>query len=318
MSKRTSLSFEVFPPKKEEEFENIFEFLREAAKLHPDFISCTYGAGGSRAGKTIEIASFIQKELGINAIAHITCVGFTKADLEKNCEALEAAGVNHVLALRGDRPQHMTDEQFNSREFFYATDLVRHLKAHTSLQISGACYPEKHFESPSLEEDLTHLKEKVDAGVTSLVTQMFFDNACFYRFIELVRAKGITVPIHAGIMPITTAKQLGTTVSLSGLKKLVTRLKLSDGWPIFYFLCNFYLCQKHILHLLQGIPDLNMLRACLLALAALDAGVGRLLPVTSHQPSLLLFRLSKPISCIMMSILASCNSKSISILSKFP
>ncbi len=216
MSQSTSLSFEVFPPKKEEEFDNIFDFLREAAKLHPDFISCTYGAGGSRAGKTIEIASFIQKELGIDAIAHITCVGFTKADLEQNCEALNAAGVNHVLALRGDRPQHMTDEQFNSRDFFYATDLVRHLKAHTSLQISGACYPEKHFEAPSLEEDLIHLKEKVDAGVTSLVTQMFFDNACFYRFIELVRAKGINVPIHAGIMPITTAKQLGTTVSLSG------------------------------------------------------------------------------------------------------
>ena len=216
MSHNTSLSFEVFPPKKEEEFENIFDFLREAAKLHPDFISCTYGAGGSRAGKTIEIASFIQKELGIDAIAHITCVGFTHADLEKNCEALTAAGVNHVLALRGDRPQHMTDEQFNSREFFYATDLVRHLKEHTSLQISGACYPEKHFEAPSLEEDLIHLKEKVDAGVSSLVTQMFFDNTCFYRFIELVRAKGITVPIHAGIMPITTAKQLGTTVSLSG------------------------------------------------------------------------------------------------------
>ncbi len=216
MAHTTSLSFEVFPPKKEEEFDNIFDFLREAAKLHPDFISCTYGAGGSRAGKTIEIASFIQKELAIDAIAHITCVGFTREDLEKNCQALEEAGVNHVLALRGDRPQHMTDEQFNSREFFYATDLVRHLKAHTGLQVSGACYPEKHFEAPSLEEDLIHLKEKVDAGVTSLVTQMFFDNACFYRFMELVRAKGITVPIHAGIMPITTAKQLGTTVSLSG------------------------------------------------------------------------------------------------------
>lgn len=216
MSQNTSLSFEVFPPKKEEEFENIYDFLRKAAKLHPDFISCTYGAGGSRAGKTIEIASFIQKELGIDAIAHITCVGFTREDLEKNCEALKAAGVNHVLALRGDRPQHMTDEQFNNREFFYAADLVRHLKAHTSLQISGACYPEKHFEAPSLEEDLIHLKEKVDAGVTSLVTQMFFDNTCFYRFMELVRAKGITVPVHAGIMPITTAKQLGTTVSLSG------------------------------------------------------------------------------------------------------
>lgn len=216
MSQNTSLSFEVFPPKKEEEFDNIFDFLKEASKLHPDFISCTYGAGGSRAGKTIEIASYIQKELQIDAIAHITCVGFTRADLEKNCETLEAAGISHVLALRGDRPQHMTDEQFNSREFFYATDLVRHLKEHTSLQISGACYPEKHFESPSMEEDLRHLKEKVDAGVTSLITQMFFDNTCFYRFIELVRAMGITVPIHAGIMPITTAKQLGTTVSLSG------------------------------------------------------------------------------------------------------
>lgn len=215
-NQKTSLSFEVFPPKKGEEFNNIFDFLKEAAKLHPDFISCTYGAGGSRAGKTIEIASFIQKELGIDAIAHITCVGFTKADLAKNCEALEEAGVNHVLALRGDRPQHMTDEQFNSREFFYATDLVRHLKSHTALQIAGACYPEKHFEAPSFEEDLRHLKEKVDAGVSSLVTQMFFDNACFYRFMEKARGMGINVPIHAGIMPITTAKQLGTTVSLSG------------------------------------------------------------------------------------------------------
>lgn len=213
---KTSLSFEVFPPKKEEEFENIFTFLKEMAKLEPDFISCTYGAGGSRAGKTIEIASFIQNELKIDAIAHITCVGFTRADLKKNCEALDAAGVNHVLALRGDRPQHMTDEQFNSREFFYATDLVRHLKAHTSLEISGACYPEKHFEAPSFEEDLKHLKEKVDAGVTSLVTQMFFDNACYYRFMEKIQSLGITVPVHAGIMPITTAKQLGTTVSLSG------------------------------------------------------------------------------------------------------
>ncbi len=213
---KTSLSFEVFPPKKEEEFDNIYDFLRETAKLHPDFISCTYGAGGSRAGKTIEIASFIQKELGIDAIAHITCVGFTKADLEKNCEALEAAGVNHVLALRGDRPQSMTDEQFNNREFFYATDLVRHLKEHTSLQISGACYPEKHFEAPSFEADLRHLKEKIDAGVTSLVTQMFFDNTYFYRFMEKIRAMDITVPVHAGIMPITAAKQLGTSVSLSG------------------------------------------------------------------------------------------------------
>lgn len=214
--KKVSLSFEIFPPKKDDEFDNVFSLLRDLKKLNPDFISCTYGAGGSRAGKTIEIASFIQKELRIDAIAHITCVGFTKEDLDRNCSALKEAGVNHVLALRGDRPLSMTDEQFNSREFFYAADLVRYLKEHTDLQISGACYPEKHFESPSLESDLNHLKEKVDAGVTSLVTQMFFDNTYFYRFLDKARAMGISVPIHAGIMPITAAKQLGTSVSLSG------------------------------------------------------------------------------------------------------
>jgi len=213
---KTSLSFEIFPPKKDEEFENIFGFLQETAKLHPDFISCTYGAGGSRAGKTIEIASYIQRELKIDAIAHITCVGFTRADLEQNCAALQEAGVSHVLALRGDRPKDMTDEQFDRREFFYAADLIRHLKTHTNLRIAGACYPEKHFEAPDMASDLRHLKEKVDAGVTSLITQMFFDNAYFYRFLEKARALGIDVPIHAGIMPITTARQLGTTVSLSG------------------------------------------------------------------------------------------------------
>ncbi len=213
---RSGLSFEIFPPKKEEEFDNIFSFLKETAKLHPDFISCTYGAGGSQAGKTIEIASYIQKELKIDAIAHITCVGFTREDLERNCTALQEAGVNHVLALRGDRPKDMTDEQFNKREFFYATDLVRHLKSHTALQIAGACYPEKHFEAPDMDTDLRHLKEKVEAGATSLITQMFFDNTYFYRFMDKVRSLGIEVPVHAGIMPITTAGQLGTTVSLSG------------------------------------------------------------------------------------------------------
>ena len=213
---KTGLSFEVFPPKKDDEFDNVYPILQQLAELRPDFISCTYGAGGSRAGKTIEITSYIRQQLQIDAIAHITCVGFTKEDLHRNCEALQEAGVNHVLALRGDRPQSMSDEQFDSREFYYATDLVRHLKEHTGLQISGACYPEKHFEAPSLEEDLRHLKEKVEAGVTSLVSQMFFDNTFFYRFLDKAHAMGIHVPIHAGIMPITSAKQIGTTITLSG------------------------------------------------------------------------------------------------------
>ena len=215
-TKKTGLSFEVFPPKKDEEFENAYQIVQELGKLNPDFISCTYGAGGSRASKTIEMAAYIHKELHINSIAHITCVGFTREMLQQNCNALKEAGINHVLALRGDRPQTMTDEQFNSREFYYATDLVRYLREHTDLRIAGACYPEKHYEAPDFEEDLRHLKEKVEAGVGSLISQMFFNNDYFYRFLDKAKAMGINVPIHAGIMPITSSKQLGTSVTLSG------------------------------------------------------------------------------------------------------
>lgn len=213
---KTTISFEVFPPKKEDEFESVFGTLDTLAELKPDFISCTYGAGGSKSKKTIEIASYIQNRLHIDAIAHMTCVGFRQDDLRKNCEQLQSEGISHVLALRGDRPQTMTDEQFNSREFFYATDMVRYLKKNSSLQIAGACYPEKHFEAESFDDDLAHLKEKTDAGVSFLITQMFFDNAIFYRFRERTSSMGINVPICAGIMPITSAKQIGTSVTLSG------------------------------------------------------------------------------------------------------
>lgn len=213
---KTSLSFEVSPPKTEEEFQAVFGKLVSFAALKPDFISCTYGAGGSRAGKTVEIVSYIQNQLHIDAIAHMTCVGFKQADLQTNCEALQREGIRYVMALRGDRPQAMTDEQFSNREFFYATDMVRYLKANTSLRIAGACYPEKHYEAESIESDLTHLKEKVDAGASFLITQLFFSNDFFYRFKERAAAAGITVPICAGIMPVISAKQIGTSVTLSG------------------------------------------------------------------------------------------------------
>ena len=213
---KTSLSFEVSPPKTEEEFQAVFGKLESFAALKPDFISCTYGAGGSRAGKTVEIVSYIQNQLHIDAIAHMTCVGFKQADLQTNCEELQREGIRYVMALRGDRPQAMTDEQFSNREFFYATDMVRYLKANTSLRIAGACYPEKHYEAESIESDLTHLKEKVDAGASFLITQLFFSNDFFYRFKERAAAAGITVPICAGIMPVISAKQIGTSVTLSG------------------------------------------------------------------------------------------------------
>lgn len=214
--KQPTLSFEVFPPKKDGEFEAAFEVLDELGTLQPDFISVTYGAGGSRSGKTVEIASYIQNKLHITALAHMTCVGCRKDELLKVCEELKAHHVDHVLALRGDRPKDMTDEQFSSRDFAHASDMIAFLKSATDLHIAGACYPEKHYECFSMETDLLHLKEKQDAGAEFLITQLFFDNDYFYQFRERAAKKGITLPVCAGIMPITTAKQLGTTVSLSG------------------------------------------------------------------------------------------------------
>ncbi len=214
--KEPTLSFEVFPPKKEDEFEQVFSVLDGLSKLSPDFISVTYGAGGSKSKKTVEIASYIQNTLHIQALAHLTCVGNTAAQVEAVINELKANNVDHVLALRGDRPKDMTDEQFNSREFAHASDLMHYLKEQAHLHIAGACYPEKHYESFSMESDLNHLKEKQDAGAEFLITQLFFDNDYFYTFREKAAKKGIVIPICAGIMPITTAKQIGTTVSLSG------------------------------------------------------------------------------------------------------
>lgn len=215
-NKKPLLSFEVFPPKKDADFDSAFQTLDSLKELNPDFISVTYGAGGSKSKKTIDIASYIQNTLGIDALSHMTCVGNTKSDILKICNELVANNLTHVLALRGDRPAAMTDEQFDSREFTYATDLVSFLKNETSLEIAGACYPEKHFEAFSKEGDFLHLKEKVTAGCDFLITQLFFDNDYFYEFRNKCEQKGIAVPICTGIMPITSAKQLGTTVSLSG------------------------------------------------------------------------------------------------------
>ncbi len=214
-NKRT-ISFEVFPPKKDGEFEAAFEVLDALGGLNPDFISVTYGAGGSRSVKTVEIAAYIQNKLGIDAMAHMTCVGSKKEDLLRVYRALNENHVQHVLALRGDRPRDMTDGQFHSRDFEHASDMMAFLKANTDLHIAGACYPEKHYEAFSMEADLKNLKRKQDAGAEFFISQLFFDNDYYYDFLEKAAKKGITVPICAGIMPITTAKQIGTTVTLSG------------------------------------------------------------------------------------------------------
>ena len=213
---KPTLSFEVFPPKKDGAFESAFQVMDALGKLSPDFISVTYGAGGSRAGKTVEIASYIQNTLGIDAVAHMTCVGSRKEDLLRIAGELKRHNISHCLALRGDRPKDMSDEQFASRDFAHANDMMDFLREHTDLHMAGACYPEKHFESFSMESDLNHLKRKQEAGAEFFISQLFFDNDYYYSFLEKAARKGITVPFCAGIMPITSAGQLGTTVTLSG------------------------------------------------------------------------------------------------------
>lgn len=213
---KIQISMEIFPPKKDSEFSSAYRVARELSEINPDFISVTYGAGGSRSKSTVEIASYIQNELHIPAMAHLTCVGSTKNDIDRLCEEFKSHNISNVLALRGDRPKDMSDEQYNGREFTYASNLVDFLKEHTDFEIWGACYPEKHFESFSKESDIMHMKEKQDKGVTQFITQMFFDNDFFYEFREKASKKGITAPIHAGIMPITSAGQIGRSISLSG------------------------------------------------------------------------------------------------------
>ena len=213
---KKSISFEIFPPKKDGFFGTVFETLDALGKLRPDFISVTYGAGGSRSGETIQIASYIQNTLGIDAMAHVTCVGSLREQLLKVCEALKENHIGHILALRGDRPRDMSDEQFLSRDFAHASDMMSFLREHTDLHMAGACYPEKHFEAFSMESDLNNLRRKQEAGAEFFISQLFFDNDFYYSFLEKAARKGVTVPICAGIMPITSAKQIGTTITLAG------------------------------------------------------------------------------------------------------
>ena len=175
----STLSFEVSPPKTEEEFEKAYATLQKLADIRPDFFSVTYGAGGSRAKNTAEIASYIQNELHVPTLAHLTCVGSKAADILSVTAQLQEAGIDHVLALRGDRPSWMSDGQFEGRDFAHASDLTRFLKENTSLHIAGACYPEKHYEAPDMDTDIARLKEKEEAGAEFLITQLFFDNDFF-------------------------------------------------------------------------------------------------------------------------------------------
>lgn len=214
-NKKAVYSMEVFPPKKAGSVETVYNTLYGLRGLPIDFISVTYGAGGSeiQKSKTCEIASLIKKEYGIEPLAHLTCVGSTVSDLEETLVNLKRSGVQNILALRGDFPQ----EGEPVMAFPHASDLVSFIKGFDSyFNVAGACYPECHVDAENLDADIENLKRKVDAGVTHLTTQLFFDNDIFYSFREKVEKAGINVPITAGIMPIVKKSQVERTVAMCG------------------------------------------------------------------------------------------------------
>lgn len=209
-----TLSFEVFPPKPGTDFEVVKRAAYGVAALQPSYMSVTYGAGGSNRDNTIAIAKGIQEDYHITTVAHLTCVGATKKSIEESLTEMKLAGIENVLALRGDRPKEWTGEPF--LEYHYASELVEDIKAFGGFCIGGACYPEGHPDARTKREDILNLKKKVEAGCDYLTTQMFFDNNIFYNFLYRVREVGIQVPIIPGIMPITRASQVSNAVKLSG------------------------------------------------------------------------------------------------------
>jgi methylenetetrahydrofolate reductase (NADPH) len=207
----------VFPPKTETAFESVKAATEEIAKLRPAFMSVTYGAGGGTSQYTLDIAQNIKTLYNVPTVAHLTCVSSTRETVQEKIAAIKAAGIENVLALRGDIPPGRENEDRSAWDYRHAIDLVRELKtADPNFCVGGACYPEVHPESANQAQDIAFLREKVDAGCEFLTTQMFFDNNLLYNFLYKIRQAGITVPVIPGIMPITNANQVERALKLSG------------------------------------------------------------------------------------------------------
>ena len=212
-----SLSFEVFPPKTDTAFESVKTATEAIADLRPAFVSVTYGAGGGTSRYTLDIARNVKERHGVPTLAHLTCVSSTRETVQARIRDMKEAGIENVMALRGDLTPDMQGKDRSAWPYRYAVDLVRELKeSGADFCIGGACYPEVHPESKDQKEDIRHLKEKVDAGVEFLTTQMFFDNNLLYNFLYKIREAGITVPVVPAIMPITAGNQVARAIQLSG------------------------------------------------------------------------------------------------------
>jgi methylenetetrahydrofolate reductase (NADPH) len=209
-------SFEFFPPKTDEGDRNLRATLEDLRAFEPDFVSVTYGAGGTTRGRTVELTHWIKQDLGIEAMAHLSCVGSTREDLQGILDGMQQAGIENVLALRGDAPRGETEWRPHPGGLHYSTELASLIVEHYPFSVGAACFPEVHPEAPDLAHDLRFLKQKVDAGASFLITQLFMDNELYFRFVEEARAVGIEVPILPGIMPITDVGQIKTITGMCG------------------------------------------------------------------------------------------------------
>ena len=213
-SKKTpTLSFEVFPPKTDDNYESVKYATEKIAELQPDFMSVTYGAGGGTSKHTLNIAKNLKNNYNTTPLAHLTCVSSSKEMIKNQLALLKDAGIKNILALRGDIPENLKKDML---DYHYASELVEEIKSFGDFCVGGACYPEGHIESYNQKEDIRNLKTKIDAGCEFLTTQMFFDNNILYNFLYKIREAGITVPVVAGIMPVTNSKQIERICRLSG------------------------------------------------------------------------------------------------------
>ena len=212
-SGKPMLSMEVFPPKTDDTFEKVKEATEEIALLKPSFMSVTYGAGGGTSAFTASIAENLQKNYNVPALAHLSCISSNREDIKHQLDLLKEKGIENILALRGDIPEGMSRDNL---DYHYASELTNEIREYGSFCIGGACYPESHPESATSFDDIKYLKEKVDAGCEFLTTQMFFDNNVLYNFLYRIREAGITVPVVAGIMPVTNPKSIKRICAISG------------------------------------------------------------------------------------------------------
>lgn len=214
-SQRPVFSFEFFPPKTDAGYPSLFRTIADLAALEPGFVSVTCGAAGSTRRKTADLVNRIQREIGLTAMAHVTCTALRAEELAESLERMERAGIENVLALRGDLPPDQPEWRPVPGGFRHANELAAFIKSRFDFSLGGACHPEKHHEAPSFEEDLANLRKKVEAGVEFLITQLFLDNQPFFRFVERAREVGIDVPIVPGIMPMVSLKNLRGAMRLS-------------------------------------------------------------------------------------------------------